>query len=189
MSRDALRSLFGSTRKMRCCGRSAVCLVIMMVMSLSIADGLSPAERKTPATVTDSMVGALIVAIQDEIYTNGYEKAYVDVGPGRVPLYVNPKLENDMLWMIYKLMPHGEVFRGAFLSADPHLIILAGDPHDGFPPTQGAAMRTVYLPDDDVIRMKTTWRRTHFSVKLSPTREEVQEAKRRQEQRARLKDS
>jgi hypothetical protein len=158
-----------------------------MVLGLSAPDALTATERKAQTTVTDSMVRALIVAIQDEIYINGYEKAYVDIGPERVRLYANPKLENGMLWMIYKLMPHGEVFRGAFLSADPKLIVLAGDPHDDFPPTQGAAMKTVYLPDNDVIRMKTTWRRTHFSVKLSPTPEEVQEAKHRQEQRAKLK--
>ncbi len=34
------------------------------------------------------MVKALIVAIQDGIYINGYEKAFIDVGPERVPLYV-----------------------------------------------------------------------------------------------------
>src|SRR2546425_12487310 len=87
-SRGAPRSLFGSIPDMYWCVRSAVCIAIIMVLGLSVPDAVTAAEGKAQTTVTDSMVKALIVAIQDEIYINGYEKAYIDVDPERVPLYV-----------------------------------------------------------------------------------------------------
>jgi hypothetical protein len=97
-----------------------------------------------------------------------------------VPVDINPQIENGMVWVIYKLMPHGEIRRGAILTADKQLAILHRDPHLGFPAHDGAATKTLYLGDDDVIEMKTTWRRVYTSIELKPSPKRVEEAKRRQ---------
>ncbi len=81
-------------------------------------------------------------------------------------------------------MPHGEILRGAYIRKNG-LALLNGDPEQGFRPTQGAAMPTVYLDDDDVIKMKTTWKKVFFSIDINPPAKDIEEGKRRQEQRLR----
>jgi hypothetical protein len=83
--------------------------------------------------------------------------------------------------VIYKLMPHGEVFRFFDFSSDG-LVVLDGDPELNFPPTQ-PSLKTVYMDDDELCRMKRTWIRQSFEVDDSPNRETVQEAVRRQKLR------
>ena len=100
-----------------------------------------------------------------------------------VPLYVEPRRQRGLIWIVYKLMPFGELRRAAFESPDGKLMILAGDPENGFPPTRETAMPTVYLRDDDVIQMKTTWKRTWFSIRVRPSSDEIREARERQARR------
>ena len=63
-----------------------------------------------------------------------------------------------------------------------------GDVRSGFPPTNGAAMKTVYLDDEDVIRMKTTWKKLHFAIEVNPSAERREDARRREAARSALRN-
>jgi hypothetical protein len=130
--------------------------------------------------VTDAAMRAVITAIEDEIYANGYQTAYIDVGADKVPVYFNPRIENGMIWVIYKLMPFGEIRRAAVLSPDKQLAMLQRDPRLGFPASDGSATKTVYLRDEDVIEMKTTWRKVYMSIELKPSNRRIEAAKQRE---------
>lgn len=185
MSPAVLSSTFASIHKGR--RREHISRVLLALAALALCSQADAQQSRSPALmVGDAEVQAVISAIKDEVYANGYQTAFVDIGPDRIPLYVNPRVENGMIWVIYKLMPFGEVLRGAFSINNPQIAILAGDPHNNFPPTQGASMKTVYLADDDVMKMKTTWRKSYFSIDVNASAQTLAEAKRRQELRRKL---
>jgi hypothetical protein len=156
-------------------------LIIMVVLGLS--RGIPPSVwggEQVAEKVTDADIRVVITAVEDEIYANGYHTVYIDVGADKVPIYVNPRIENGMVWVIYKLMPHGEIHRGVVLSADKRMAMLHKDPQLGFPATDTAAIKTVYLNDDDVIEMKTTWRKVYMRIDLKPSAKLIEEAKQRE---------
>jgi hypothetical protein len=62
--------------------------------------------------------------------------------------------------------------------------LLARDPTGGFPVTGGGATLTVYLPDDDVIRMKQAWKRVPLVIQWNPAQNRIRAAKEREDQRA-----
>jgi hypothetical protein len=99
----------------------------------------------------------------------------------RVPLYIDPMVEDGEGQAIYKLMPYGEVLR-LFHVHDDGTVVLDGDPELGFPASQ-PNRKTVYLKDSDVGQMKRDWVKAFFGVDLSPSPEMVQDAVRRQKQR------
>jgi hypothetical protein len=41
-------------------------------------------------------------------------------------------------------------------------------------------MKTVYLNDDNVIEMKTTWRKVYMNIELKPSPKRIEEAKQRE---------
>jgi hypothetical protein len=135
-------------------------------------------EDKRP--VTASEIQLLLTAIRDEIYARGYAPNYFDMPTDSIPVYVDPQLRDKLIWAIYKLPPFGEVRRGAWFSPDHRLAILLGDPDDGFPPTHPTAMLTMYLDDDDVIKMKTTWKRAWVRIESQPSSAELTAAKERE---------
>ena len=96
-------------------------------------------------------------------------------------------MDHGLVWIVYKLMPHGELMRAAYLSKDDTLALLEGDVRSGFPPTNGAAMKTVYLDDDDVIRMKTTWKKFYFAIEINPSAQRREDGRRREAARSALR--
>ena len=150
--------------------------ILLLIIDKSYSDNSIFQKQK----ITDKEIKAIILAIKDEIYTLEHQKTYFDIGADKVPIYINPNIENNLIWFVYKLMPHGEIFRAAYVNKDG-LAFLLGDPHNGFPPTQGASMKTVYLKDEDVIEMKTTWEKTYFSININPSNKEIEDVKKRQE--------
>ncbi len=138
-----------------------------------------PPPQKVTEKVTDADIQVVLTAIEDEIYANGYHTAYIDVGE-KVPVYVNPQTQDRRAWVIYKLMPHGEIVRMVFFAPDKRMAVLHRDPALGFRATDMGAMPTVYLNDDDVIEMKTTWRKVYMRIELKPSAKRIEEAKRRQ---------
>jgi hypothetical protein len=161
---------------------SVYCVLFLSALPLSCGTRrhIDFAFRKS---LTPGDINALITAVKDEIYTQKYQTYYADVDKDKVAIYVQPFFENSLIWTIYKLLPHGEVYRAATMRKDG-LAVLLGDPHNAFPATQGAAMKTVYLDDDEVIKMKTAWDKHYFAVEIQPSEKETRAAQHRQALRA-----
>ena len=151
----------------------------------------SSSAGATKIRLTQSETKALVQAVEDEIYDRedqGY--FFPEGGPvgdviseskTRVPLYVDPVVEDGEGEAIYKLMPYGEVLR-LFHVHNDGTIVLDGDPELGFPASQ-PNRKTVYIKDDDLVRMKHDWVRSSFEINLWPSPESIQDVVRRQKQR------
>ena len=173
--------------------RRLISFVLFLVIATQAYSG--PQKRK----VSDSDLKAVVQAVQDEIYDYGYEKHFRQVGENtarpasppqiRMPIYIDPEIDpkDESGRVIYKLMPYGEVLR-EFIIRGNGLVVLSGDPQNGFPPTQEANTKTVYLDDDDICRMKHDWVRSSFVVDDSPNAEIIQEAVKRQKLRTGFSD-
>jgi hypothetical protein len=173
--------------------RSLISLALFLVVSTQAYSG--PQKRK----VSDSEVRAVVQAVEDEIYDYGYENHFREMSENiaspagapqiRMRIYVDPEIDHadESGRVIYKLMPYGEVLR-EFIIRRNGLVVLSGDPQNGFPPTQESNTKTVYLDDDDVCRMKHAWVRSFFVVNDSPTAKIVQEAVKRQKLRTGFSD-
>jgi len=163
----------------------------LSVSLLLIASSPSSAQGATKMRLTQSETKALVQAVQDEIYDREYQGYFFPEGGPvgdvisesrtRVPLYVDPVVEDGEGQAIYKLMPYGEVLR-LFHVHDDGMIVLDGDPELGFPASQ-PNRKTVYIKDDDVDRMKRESVKSSFEIVLSPSPETIQDVVRRQKQR------
>jgi hypothetical protein len=172
-------------------GRAAF-FVLLLITSTSAHSG--PLKRK----VSDSDLKAVAQAVEDEIYDHGYEKHFYQMGEdvgapegapqARMRIYIEPEIGPDESGrVIYKLMPYGEIVR-EFVIRSNGLVVLDADPENGFPPTDEANTKTVYLDDDEVCRMKHNWVRSFFVVSDSPSPEMIHEAARRQKLRTGFSD-
>ncbi len=156
---------------------------------LLLASRAAGAQTAQDAPVSNTELQQLLTSIKDEIYALGYHPQYIDLANGleNIPLYVEPHREHGMIWVIYKLLPCGEVQRAAWEAPSGNLMLLARDArHCEFYPTHETGMLTIYLDDRDVIRKKTTWTKVPFSLHLRPSPEELRAAKLRQAERDRL---
>jgi hypothetical protein len=164
---------------------------LLLVSLLLITSLPSSAQGTTKIRLTQSETKALVQAVQDEIYDHEYQGHFFPEGGPvgdiisesrtRVPLYVDPVLEDGEGEAIYKLMPYGEVLR-LFHVHDDGTIVLDGDPELGFPASQ-PNRKTVYIKDGDVDRMKHDWVKSSFEIDLSPSPDTIQDVVRRQKQR------
>jgi hypothetical protein len=173
--------------------RSLISFLLFLVISTQAYSG--PRKRK----VSDSDLKAVVQAVEDEIYDYGYENHFRQMSENiaspagapqiRMRIYIDPEIDptDESGRVIYKLMPYGEVLR-EFIIRRNGLVVLSGDPQNGFPPTQESNTKTVYLEDDDVCRMKHDWVRSFFEVDDSPNAEIIQEAVKRQKLRTGFSD-
>jgi hypothetical protein len=173
--------------------RRLISFLLFLVISTQAYS--EPQKRK----VSDSDLKAVVQAVEDEIYDYGYEKHFRQMseniaGPASPPqirmrIYIDPEIDptDESGRVIYKLMPYGEVLR-EFIIRRNGLVVLSGDPQNGFPLTQESNTKTVYLDDDDVCRMKRDWIRSFFVVDDSPGPEIIQEAVKRQKLRTGFSD-
>jgi hypothetical protein len=165
--------------------------VFLLLSLLLIASSPSSAEGAAKMRLTQSETKALVQAVQDEIYDREYQGYFFPEGGPvgdiisesrtRVPLYVDPVLEDGEGEAIYKLMPYGEVLR-LFHVHDDGTIVLDGEPELGFPASQ-PNRKKVYIKDGDVDRMKRDWVKSSFQIDLSPSPDTIQDVVRRQKQR------
>jgi hypothetical protein len=172
-------------------------LLTLLVAFLSLSIQASPQAQKRK--VSESEVKAVVQAVEDEIYDYGYQKQFYQMGKdaGRSPtaprsrmrIYIEPEVDaqDGGARVIYKLMPHGEVLR-EFVIREDGLVVLSGNPQNGFPPTQEASTKTVYMDDDEVGQMKHDWLKEFFVVDDSPGPERIQEAAQRQKARTGFSD-
>lgn len=131
---------------------------------------------------------AVVQAILDEMYADNLQPYIIDVGKELSPsvyqlnIYFKPTLNKDNAgWVIYKLMPYGQVYRLFSIRSDG-LAILYGKLRDRFPPTQPSYL-TVYMDDDELCQMERDWEKGHFTVQLKPSAERLAQAGARQKKR------
>lgn len=160
-------------------------LVVLMIVGFSISTAAQP--RKDRA-ITEREVKAVVQAIEDEIYDYSYQGKFSDVGTPdvhskrtAVPVYFKPSLTDGEGWVIYKLLPYGEVIRSFFIGKDG-TAVLEGDPEIGFPPSQ-PNMLTIYMKDAQVCRLRRSWLQRHFEVVFLPSPQRIREASVRQKKR------
>ncbi|HXT73967.1 MAG TPA: hypothetical protein VN785_08965 [Candidatus Angelobacter sp.] len=166
----------------------AIAMIGLCVLPLQPDSAKQPHISAPAAPVDSAQIKALVQAIQDEIYADNLQvddyDAGVPTGKGacRLELYVQPDFnEQGLAWAIYKLMPYGEVLR-MFWIGGSGTAFLYGKPTDRFRPT-GPSYLTAYMGDGELLRAKQTWTRTHFSVDLRPSAENLRESKERQKKR------
>lgn len=143
-------------------------------------------DKARPLSPSDK--DAIVQAILDEMYVNDLQPETIDVGVEVSPserqmeAYFKPSLnKNGEGWIIYKLMPYGEVYR--LFAIEPNgLAVLYGRLQNHFPPTEPSYL-TVYMDDDDLCRMKKEWGKSYFRVDLKPSSKRIAEARARQEKR------
>jgi len=131
---------------------------------------------------------AVVQAIVDEMYANDLQPYVMDIGKEvsrseyQVNVYFKPTLNSNRAgWVIYKLLPYGEVLRMFTLRSDG-TAVLFGKLRDRFPPTQPSYL-TVYMDDDELCQTKREWQKGHFTVELKPSADRVAEARARQQKR------
>jgi hypothetical protein len=165
-----------------------VLLLSAVSASLACAAG---SDIKMPTS--SNVVKQIELAIEDEIYDRGRQSEYADIGTegpksfNVIKLYIQPTISREdpsekyKSWVIYKLMPEGEVYR-MFHIEDNGLVALDGDPKYGFRIT-GPNYLTLYMDDDQLCNLKNQWLKAAFSVQLNPPKARVDEARLRDQER------
>lgn len=164
-------------------------LILSLLIALTVTTLRTGAHPQGKRRITESETGAVIQAIQDEIYSLNLQKNFFDVGPSPkghpgqviVNVYFQPEiLENSRSWLIYKLMPDGEIYRMYELGRSGR-IYLHGKP-GAFRITQ-PDYPTVFMDDDDLCKLKHDWIKRQFVVDTEPGLELVKAARDRQRER------
>jgi hypothetical protein len=146
--------------------------------------------QEAPPKVPEADARAIVSGIEDEIYDYHLQENYHEIGEllsgerTKVPVYVlpGPKSTGHAYFLIYRLMPYGEMYRLVSVREDGSLAWLNRNPAIGFPP-HGAAMQTVYLDDDEICSAKHRAAKFFFVVEMNPTKERIKEAVERQKTR------
>ena len=166
-------------------------LVFLILFSSATALGGGRPQQKRP--IREAEINAVIEAIQDEVYDLKLEKDFFSVGstakehPDReiLNVYLQPDvMDNSHSWVIYKLMPDGEILRMYEIGRSGR-IYLHGKPGE-FRITQ-PDYPTVFMDDDDLCKLKHDWIRRHFVVDTDPSPELVAAARARQREREQAK--
>jgi hypothetical protein len=158
--------------------RLVVCL--LCIVFPSFAADVQPA-------LTESEKAALVSAIEDEIYDYGLQQNFRSVGKAltadefEIPLFVTKESHGSSHYVIYRLLPFGEMYRLVTVGPDG-LVRLFRNPRSGFPP-DAPAMQTVYYDDDLICSLKHEALRLSFVVEMTPSKQRIQEAVERQKKR------
>lgn len=148
----------------------------------------SPEQTAAGRPLSQADKDAIVQAIVDEMYVNDLQPEVIDVGTEvsdseyQMTAYFKPTLDKDNSgFIIYKLMPYGEVLR--LFSVEPDgLAILYGRLRDHFPPTHPSYL-TVYMDDDQLCQLKKDWKKSYFRVELKPSAKRIAEARARERKR------
>ncbi|MBZ5697136.1 MAG: hypothetical protein LAN18_01165 [Acidobacteriia bacterium] len=165
--------------------RIPIALFLMLCLATALLAGRS--QQKRP--IREAEINAVIEAIQDEIYDLNLEKDFFSVGTTTkdnrdqeiLNVYFQPDvLDNSRSWIIYKLMPDGEILRMYEIGRSGR-IYLHGKPGE-FRITQ-PDYPTVYMDDDDLCKLKHDWIKRQFIVDTNPDPRLVAAARERQRAR------
>ncbi len=139
-----------------------------LLLSFTIILACPPvlAQSATSDARLHKISAAVNQAITDEIYYYGME----DESPilninSSTPVYIEIEAKR-LCRVIYRLYPHGEVFRRFYITQDG-LAILAGDARKGFLWWRHRNMyvgQTTEIPDGDLMRYKQTWAKGEYKL-------------------------
>lgn len=168
-----------------------LCTVLLVLTATALAQGKRPnanTETQGAQKLTAADEEAVEQAILDEMYAHHLQGYVADIGKQesgpvyQLRAYFKPNLNSNRAgWVIYKLMPYGQVLRMFSLRSDG-LAVLYGRLRDRFPPTQPSYL-TVYMDDDQLCQFERDWSKEHFDVLLKPSTDRVAEALARQRKR------
>jgi len=151
--------------------RPVIAATVLLAVGFCLRPGVLVGQCTPGQSVSPDQINGLRLAIEDEIYASGRYRAYGDLLGGvhgdTLRAYVDPCIRDNLIWVVYKYMPTGEILRAARSSGEGGWILFVSD-STNFGPTNGAAIPTVYLQDDEVIRMKTAWRRLSVVIHERP---------------------
>jgi hypothetical protein len=169
----------------------ALCAVLLVLTSTALPQGKrlnANTETQGAQKLTTADEEAVEQAIVDEIYAHHLQGYMADVGKQQsgsvyeLNAYFKPTLNSNKAgWVVYKLMPYGQVLRMFTLRRDG-VAMLYGKLRDRFPPTQPSYL-TVYMGDDELCQFETNALKAHFDVSLKPSAERVAQALARQKER------
>ena len=169
----------------------ALGIVLLVLTSTALSHGQrsnANSESQGAQKLTMPDEEAVEQAIVDEIYAHHLQGYVTDVGKQQsgsvyeLNAYFKPTLNNNKAgWVVYKLMPYGQVLRMFTVRRDG-IAVLYGKLRDRFPPTQPSYL-TVYMDDDELCRFETNASKAHFDVSLKPNAERVAQALARQKKR------
>lgn len=150
----------------------------MIVMMLLVLTALGQQDHRflnTSGKITPEQTKAVVLAIEDEMYDNGLEEDYIGAGENeatargkwvsRMPVYVDPFLNDGTGHVIYDFKHYGEIYR-AFYVHDDGLVALDGDPWNEFPPTE-PSLKTQYMSRTKVAQLKRDWLKEFFVIDTS----------------------
>jgi len=172
-----------------------IIFLTLALLFLTLTQGVSQ-ERKASSNeksdgsqpLSQADKDAVMQAIVDEMYANDLQPYVMDIGKEvsrseyQVGVYFKPTLNSNRAgWVIYKLLPYGEVLRMFILRSDGSAVLF-GKLRDRFPPTQPSYL-TVYMDDNELCQAKKDWQKEYFSVELKPSEERVSKARARQQKR------
>ena len=167
--------------------RPRIVLTLLLILSSTTTLLCGRPQEKRP--IRESEIKAAIEAIQDEIYDLKLEKYVDEIGEQSpdnrnqysVNVYFQPEIiEDSRSWVIYKLMPDGEIIRMYEVGRSGR-IYLHGKPGE-FRVTQ-PDYPTVFMDDDDLRKLKHDWIKRQFVVNTNPSAELVAAARTRQKDR------
>lgn len=161
-------------------------LVLPLIFALGSVAALSGARPQAKRPIRESEMNAVIEAIQDEIYDLKLQNDFFELGPSpkdhRLQVVLNVYFQPDVIedsrsWVVYKLMPGGEVLR-MFEIGRTGRIYLNLKPGE-FRVTQ-PSYPTVYMDDDELCKIKHDWIKRQFVVDTNPSEEVTAAARARQ---------
>jgi hypothetical protein len=158
--------------------RFSVC-VITAIFAALLATGQETGVSPRPA-LNDGVRTEMVRAVEDEIYDYNLQEKFRSVGKAvgsdefQIPLFVTDDSKGSSYYVIYRLMPYGEMYRLVNIG-DDGLARLFRNPRSGFPP-DAPATPTVYYDDDHICQLKHDAIKLWFTVNMNPSEERLMEA-------------
>lgn len=162
-------------------------LFSFLILAIAVAASVKQTRAASESELTDELKKQLVSAVEDEIYDYNLQGKFRSVGKAlgneefEIPLFVTRDSKGSSYYVIYRLMPYGEMYR-LITIGDDGLARLFRNPRSGFPP-DAPATQTVYYDDEHICQLKHDALKLSFLVTMNPSAQRVKEAVERQKKR------